>query len=440
MKIDINWIEAAQKALEVHIVNKEGEYPKSFKGYISALGASIVQSGVVPALSIYEADNEPGNSSGADNNRVLLVMALVDVFKSQKKNLLPTGWVLLADYLATLQGDKLRELSQAIDQGLVALKLALRFYKPAEHKLQGKLDLCNPAAGTSGTCLPNGNYSDNPNLGWIYYRDLYRNFKRKDLEQVDENTRQSDLTRMLDAIFNASFGHYAKMNRQLMNSLKQSGNGISSFSLTTTYPGMLAGTGLNHGVKSKQDIKSGFQFDYTTGLPYLPGSSVKGALRSLFPKNESDGERMAYIAYLLKKIVGIEGDIAGKDIIKLKDQLFSENETTSKRCVFFDAIITDSCFVPESSNRAGSKQPDRGRFIGNDYITPHSKPLRDPIPIQFIKILPQVTFTFAFRFPTAQRMISGRILNDNHLKELFIRILKDGGIGAKTNVGYGHLK
>lgn len=59
-------------------------------------------------------------------------------------------------------------------------------------------------------------------------------------------------------------------------------DGYQSFRLETVYPGLLIGLGNSHNLALEGAVKCGFSFDYTTGLPYLPGSSLKGVLRSYF--------------------------------------------------------------------------------------------------------------------------------------------------------------
>lgn len=94
------------------------------------------------------------------------------------------------------------------------------------------------------------------------------------------------------------------------------------------------------------------------------------------------------------------------------------------RCVFYDAMISGY------NNEKG--------ILGLDYITPHLNPLRNPNPIQFMKVLPEVQFRFQFRIPDKIVLKSGEVSKDNILA-LFKTILMEIGIGAKTNVGYGQL-
>lgn len=117
MKINMNWIQAAQEALlESKIIqaneNIELIYPHAFKGYISSLAASIVQSGLVPALSIYEKDNKGANKS-ADNNRALLVSALVITLNKRDK--LKNKVYPFSDYIARLSTNATYKLQQDIN-------------------------------------------------------------------------------------------------------------------------------------------------------------------------------------------------------------------------------------------------------------------------------------------------------------------------------------
>lgn len=212
------------------------------------------------------------------------------------------------------------------------------------------------------------------------------------------------------------------------------------FKLATTYPGLLIGSGYNHEIgDQKNELKLGFFFDYTTGLPCIPGSSVKGVLRDACENAEgkyllsilkelADGERNSKVKEQVSQFLTDEKNknelknfvqfvFVGK---KNKDDFLPHKE----RDIFFDAF-------PISSNN------ENGKFLANDYITPHKHPTNpkldpftNPNPIQFLKVLPQVTFQFNFR------------LTDIGLKkeiklELFRQILLDLGVGAKTNVGYG---
>ena len=74
----------------------------------------------------------------------------------------------------------------------------------------------------------------------------------------------------------------------------------------------------------------------------------------------------------------------------------------------------------------------------NDFITPHETPFKDPTPIEFLKVLPNVEFTFFFKVVPIS--FKGKIITTSEILNLYKQILLDTGIGAKTNVGYGQLQ
>lgn len=194
--------------------------------------------------------------------------------------------------------------------------------------------------------------------------------------------------------------------------------------LKTTYPGLIIGAGYNHPAGETEEDKSsdfqlGFYFDHTTGMPVIPGSTVKGILKSVFPQ-KGEGEEIK--REKLQYINGLLNSNTGKGILLNEDnweRLFDKGN------IFFDAYI--------------SGIPSDGKVFAEDYITPHTKgPFKNPVPLRFLKIAPDVTFTFQFKLKDSCFENNQKITCDEKLK-LFKKILLDFGIGAKRNVGYGNL-
>ncbi len=193
--------------------------------------------------------------------------------------------------------------------------------------------------------------------------------------------------------------------------------GVTSFRMKTAYPGLLIGTGYAHGTGetgADADLNCGFSFDYVTGQPYIPGSSVKGVLSSCFRYPEvitsflTKVKTEEQVAELRASIFGLPGEERPEDKSDGVD-------------VFFDAVL----YRGNTDNRV----------MGGDYITPHSSITSDPTPIFIPKVLPGVTFEF--RFLLADSVIGERTVTAAEKRELFITLLEFFGIGAKTNVGYG---
>lgn len=170
--------------------------------------------------------------------------------------------------------------------------------------------------------------------------------------------------------------------------------GNTHFKATTTYPGLILGSGNAHELPSVEgQAILGFHFDYTSGLPVIQGSSIKGVLKSAFAHPE-------YIQELL--------DDETLDVQTLESEIFDNGD------IFFDAVVVSN-----------------GKILGDDFLTPHDENgLKNPIPLRFIKVLPNVSFRFDFE------LMSG-LINQDEKAILFANILSDLGVGAKTNVGYG---
>lgn len=202
--------------------------------------------------------------------------------------------------------------------------------------------------------------------------------------------------------------------------------------LYSTYPGILMGTGYLHDVSEEEAIKNGFSLDYVTGMPYLPGSSLKGILRSVFPGRykENVSNSSASGSTLAKELEAYLRDIAHDpdlDVYQLEEEIFDNGD------VFVGAYPD----LRDDKNKS---------LFEMDYITPHDKGrFKEPVPISIMRVRPGVAFRFAFllRDPdessTSGSEVSGTGYTADKKLEMFRQILLDMGIGAKTNVGYGKL-
>ncbi|GAA5576619.1 hypothetical protein Pgin01_01602 [Porphyromonas gingivalis] len=194
---------------------------------------------------------------------------------------------------------------------------------------------------------------------------------------------------------------------------------VTSFELKTCYPGLLCGVGYHHEINKPADEKGkkvegdkeddapevynlGMYFDYTSGLPVIPGSSIKGMLRSAI-------EEWDFLAdYELNNGVTRE-EIIEKVFVGKEYSIYD-------RDIFLDAI------------------PIRvdNTLFGEDYITHHPNPLQNPNPVRFLRVEPGVTYQFRFILKD-----HGEKLTVDFRTKLFKAIICTFGLGAKTNVGYG---
>jgi CRISPR-associated protein Cmr6 len=228
-----------------------------------------------------------------------------------------------------------------------------------------------------------------------------------------------------------------------------------AFKLKTMYPGLLIGAGYNHEFKDNEAFKLGLSFDYTTGEAFIPGSSIKGLLRSAFPgayeikNSDSDidkemkvlkkNQRETYIKDLLMDL-----DIKNIDVFDLEREIFDGERAGNRiaintRDIFFDAYLVNE-----------------GKYLDEDYITPHddgtpNAKFKNPIPIKFLKVKPNNDIEFKFRCLDEIQIIKSdsdckkretieSLIKSHEKVELFSKILLDLGVGAKTNVGYGQFE
>lgn len=232
------------------------------------------------------------------------------------------------------------------------------------------------------------------NIGKLFYKDYYKELK-------------------YDYVFGSGKADLGNINKRIKSSaLVEIKNPACEnvFSATILYPGLVTGTGLVHDSKNIEGgYNLGMHFDYTWGMPVVYGSSVKGVLRQYFEEfclEEVENERKGDVKLLCKAI--FEG----------------EGRSIYERDIFFDAVITEGY---------------NGRILEDDSITPHKdEPLKDPVPITMLKIVPGCKIEFRFRLHNS--VINEKTYTVDFKKNLFKKILGTVGVGAKTNVGYGQLR
>ena len=393
---------AADVLLEVGIVTRGNAdekycYPKAFGSYPSSFAATVSQCGLLRALMIFEDDDSKSQSNRERFPEAVRLYLRKRYPENQNRD------KLLSEQVAADAAGKLKE---QIMNASTALKIALRMFAPSEKVNVGAYN--GIPNSTTPIDLPRENSA---NIGYQFYHSVgIPRFNTDDVKAaISVNEEVSNVLRT------ANF-YVVKMKVQA--------------------PGLLIGSGLAHGLPdSEEDVKTGLQFDYTSGLPVIPGSSVKGVIRSAFPtikedkeqSNEADAEKLNYIKSLIADIPEFSAlGLEDKDILELGNQMFNHGD------IFADALLVGY----------GTRMKQHGtvkQVLAEDYITPHTGgPLAQPIPIKIVKVAPGVTFAFCFKFNETK--IGAKVLSASMKKALCSAILQDLGVGAKTNVGYGVLK
>ena len=393
---------AADVLLEVGIVTRGNAdekycYPKAFGSYPSSFAATVSQCGLLRALMIFEDDD-----SKSQSNRERFPEA-VRLYLKKRNPGNQNRDKLLSEQVAA---DAAGKLEEQIMNASTALKIALRMFAPSEEVRVGEYgriprptEKVNPPRESSA------------NIGYQFFHSVgIPGFVKEQVASaISVNTDVLEVLRCAD---------YSVVNMRVQT------------------PGLLIGSGLAHGLPgSEEDVKTGLQFDYTSGLPVIPGSSVKGVIRSAFPmikedkeqSNEADAEKLNYIKSLIADIPEFSSLVfEDNDILELGNQMFNHGD------IFADALLVGY----------GTRMKQHGpvkQVLAEDYITPHTGgPLAQPIPIKIVKVAPGVTFAFCFKFNETK--IGAKVVSASMKKALCAAILQELGVGAKTNVGYGVLK
>ena len=235
-----------------------------------------------------------------------------------------------------------------------------------------------------------------PNLHYRFYVEYFEDLDPlEDLEGKEKRSKEveQDLEARNDGLW--SFCPPAE------DPFAALGEAVQSFVLYTAYPGLLMGLGNAHEIKLPGAVKLGFSLDYVTGLPWLPGSSLKGQLRSCFRKKDQ--------SYLIGEYLGKAVDVG-----ELEKEIFDGGD----------------CFLGAFPVCDGNTP-----MLAPETITPHPDKLKNPKPISLMKIRPSVPFRFAFLLHDAKELG----VSAAEKLALFRTLLEELGVGAKTNVGFGRM-
>ncbi len=386
---------AVESLTEVGVVDSRGTYAKEFKSSFSSFGATVSQCGFAAALAVYE---NPVSDSKVRRGIPIVIKNYLIRASGQRYNDLRTlslsGW-----YVHNTASSQRQTFEKDVLNAATVLKIALRLFATSD--VEG--------------------WSPSPRVN-------YGEIHRIEVEEVDATANLG--YRFSHSTYIPSQGSRAlnpslRVNMQIIESL--AGDFVSQ-RMKVIAPGLIIGGGLSHGIPDNDAIKTGLQFDYTSGLPVIPGSSVKGVIRSVFPNDDKDESRLQYIFNILKELsvfTNITLSEGGRDLIlRLRNNMFGLAGTNGAD-VFADALVVG----PEGISKV----------ITDDYLTPHTGgPLDPPVPIKIVKVCSGIIFSFCYKFTDYQEG-TVRITSENKLN-LCTSILEDIGIGAKTNVGYGCLK
>lgn len=192
------------------------------------------------------------------------------------------------------------------------------------------------------------------NIGWKYNKAYFYNLRGDTSNGAILKNQNEELLKIV--YDSSSLGQLLDVWKDIVP-----GGNFFTIELTTSYPGLITGIGINHQTTLKwmfetegkpiqiPEFKFGMMFDYTTGLPIIPGSSIKGVLRSFFPIMNQNKfcdcyhEKIDYIAAILHKVHQLfvcvknqekEEEKLVNDLL-LNEYLLKENQSKEKLLELF---------------------------------------------------------------------------------------------------------
>lgn len=222
-----------------------------------------------------------------------------------------------------------------------------------------------------------------------------------------------------------------KHSRDLLTALtaRQNAEALSLASQIFTYPA-IASAPFATGLGNEHPLENGFSFLSPYGLPYLPGSGVKGVIRKAAEEllsGDWDDDTRGWSADAIRAMFGPGEEDPTRDSDPLQGALrFWDVIPTPPAAIKNDkALLTVEIMTPHHS----------GYY--QDGKTPNTS--ESPTPISFLAVAAEAHFTFHVECNPARLSPELQTNWSALIEAAFEHAGKWLGFGAKTAVGYGRM-
>ncbi|SMF09810.1 type III-B CRISPR module RAMP protein Cmr6 [Desulfovibrio gilichinskyi] len=224
--------------------------------------------------------------------------------------------------------------------------------------------------------------------------------KRTVLDALTRSVQDDNFRNIYDIFYNQKWLKYLEETGALKLEAKTGSRFIS---------------GLSYGAA----MHVGFSLHHTYGVPYIPGSSVKGACKAIAMMEAKESP---------------EEDKTKQ--LKLINEIYGGDEGSNGEVIFLDAFP-----VPLTKKNS--------LLLDLDVITPHhtkgnsnekgygtSPDIEEPVPVEFAVVPEGISFTFAFICQNDENK------NIEYRKQVAAhwQLACEEGFGAKTSSGYGYFE
>lgn len=189
------------------------------------------------------------------------------------------------------------------------------------------------------------------------------------------------------------------------------------------------------GLGGKGPLEFGITLHHLTGLPYIPGSALKGVCRSYALLSLAAEFKIPVETEALKKLdeALVAGDYDNHIVEAVYYRKAFGTQEDAGECVFYDAVISNM-------------EPEAPLFV-LDVMTPHFVDYYtsnagkaphdggDPRPVNYVTVSEKVTFAFAVGQRAIVRDFDPEMIK--MVRRWLRAALQELGVGAKTAAGYG---
>ncbi|OQA96562.1 MAG: hypothetical protein BWY23_01935 [Spirochaetes bacterium ADurb.Bin218] len=209
------------------------------------------------------------------------------------------------------------------------------------------------------------------------------------------------------------------------------------------------------GLGSGSVLETSITLDHTRGVPYIPGSSLKGICRSVAYARLVQDKKISFdkLEEFEEKFYG-ELDVDDKDILTW--QLLFGAQNFKSLLLFIDAYpVKDGQLELDIMNNHYAEYYQDKKAPGD---------WENPVPIFFLTVKENTAFKFNVFFDNWRwekikneglkikkgkeeillnidhKAVEGKVKKENFIKEIIKEALENYGVGSKRNVGYGMFK
>jgi CRISPR-associated protein Cmr6 len=183
------------------------------------------------------------------------------------------------------------------------------------------------------------------------------------------------------------------------------------------------------GMGREHPLDNGFTWHHTLGVPYLPGSSLKGVLRAWYRENGTWDEAKEKWGIWNPNTRRMEDD-------KAINQLFGSQEKGVGQFILLDILpskppqLVVEIMTPHYGDYYRDYQDKNGQKAPGDWLSPN--------PITFLAVEAGQSWQLAVLPGPSRRSINSEDINN--LQSELLKAFAWLGAGAKTAIGYGRFE